>query len=286
MTLAETIRQRRERLRERQRRMSEDPELLRAWALRQRGSGGRKRVSAPPPDPDPGGNELDSLFASGQVGGWYDPSDLNTMFQDREGTVLVTAAGQPVLRINDKSPNGFDLIANSGGTPATYGAAGGLHWLELSGGGEPNGGYLVSSGSLTLPANHEMVLGYDNVGETRGMWWSQVGDTNSWTNIFVDGSASGLSSGFGFNVLRVDGVEVPVSTRDQTYEAINGRHVSLWSTGTDGRTASFCFASYAGAAVALTPSGRLYGMVWRSALTLDETTLVESYMATKSGVTL
>lgn len=43
------------------------------------------------------------LFKSGEVGAWYDPSDLATLFQDAEGTAPVTAAGQPVGLILDKS---------------------------------------------------------------------------------------------------------------------------------------------------------------------------------------
>jgi hypothetical protein len=46
------------------------------------------------------------LFANGEAGAWYDPSDLATMFQDSAGTTPVTAAGQPVGLILDKSGNG------------------------------------------------------------------------------------------------------------------------------------------------------------------------------------
>lgn len=47
-----------------------------------------------------------ALFAASEQGGWYDPSDLSTMFQDAAGTVPVTAEGQSVGRILDKSGNG------------------------------------------------------------------------------------------------------------------------------------------------------------------------------------
>jgi len=56
-----------------------------------------------------------SLFAAGEVGAWYDPSDLSTMFQDSAGTTSVTAAGQPVGLILDKSKGlalGPELITN------------------------------------------------------------------------------------------------------------------------------------------------------------------------------
>lgn len=60
-----------------------------------------------PVDYDYGGafNPL-SLFAGGEQGFWYDPSDFSTLFQDAAGTIPVTALGQPVGRINDKSGRG------------------------------------------------------------------------------------------------------------------------------------------------------------------------------------
>ena len=46
------------------------------------------------------------LFASGEQGAWYDPSDPTTLFQDAAGTVPVTAVEQPVGRMLDKSGRG------------------------------------------------------------------------------------------------------------------------------------------------------------------------------------
>lgn len=50
-----------------------------------------------------------ALFAAGEAGGWYDPSDISTLFQDDAGTVPVTAPGQTVGRILDKSGQGNHL---------------------------------------------------------------------------------------------------------------------------------------------------------------------------------
>lgn len=49
---------------------------------------------------------IKSLFANGEQGFAYDPNDLYTMFQDAAGTVPVTAAGQPVGLVLDKSGRG------------------------------------------------------------------------------------------------------------------------------------------------------------------------------------
>ena len=59
-------------------------------------------------------NMLD-LFSGGQRGVWYDPSDLATMFQESTGRTAVTADGQPVGLMYDKSRGelfGDELITN------------------------------------------------------------------------------------------------------------------------------------------------------------------------------
>lgn len=43
------------------------------------------------------------IFTPGINGGWYDPSDLSTLFQDSIGNVPVTGVEQPVGRMLDKS---------------------------------------------------------------------------------------------------------------------------------------------------------------------------------------
>ena len=47
-----------------------------------------------------------ALFTASEPGFWFDPSDISTLFQDTAGTTPVTAAGQSVARINDKSGRG------------------------------------------------------------------------------------------------------------------------------------------------------------------------------------
>lgn len=59
-----------------------------------------------------------TLFAGGEQGGWYDPSDLSTLFQDSAGTTRVTALGQAVGLILDKS-RGLALGSELRGTGTT-----------------------------------------------------------------------------------------------------------------------------------------------------------------------
>lgn len=58
-----------------------------------------------------------SLFAVGEQGGWYDPTDLTTMFQDSAGTTPVTAVEQPVglwldKRLGALSALGSNIVVN------------------------------------------------------------------------------------------------------------------------------------------------------------------------------
>lgn len=72
-----------------------------------------------------------SLFAGGVAGAWYDPSDLSTMWQDTAAVTPITADGQSVARINDKSGNGKYMIQTTAGLRPIYRASGGLHWLAF-----------------------------------------------------------------------------------------------------------------------------------------------------------
>jgi len=74
-----------------------------------------------------------SLFSGGKQGGWYDPSDLSTLWQDDARTTPVTTDGQTVGCIDDKSGNGNHLTQATAGLRPQYKTSGGLHWLEFDG---------------------------------------------------------------------------------------------------------------------------------------------------------
>jgi hypothetical protein len=65
-----------------------------------------------------------ALFAAGEQGAWYDPSDLTTLFQDGAGTTPVTAVEQPVRLMLDKSRGlvlGPELVVNGDFSNGTAG---------------------------------------------------------------------------------------------------------------------------------------------------------------------
>lgn len=65
---------------------------------------------------------IKSLFANSEQGFAYDPNDLTTLYQDAAGTIPVTAAGQPVGLMLDKSKGlvlGAELVVDGGFDDAT-----------------------------------------------------------------------------------------------------------------------------------------------------------------------
>lgn len=89
-----------------------------------------------------------SAFVSGERGLWLDPSDLATLFQDAGGTTPVTAVGQPVGRILDKSGNGNHLSqSDTGKRPTLQQDSNGKYYLQFNG---ATATYLQAAASLAM----------------------------------------------------------------------------------------------------------------------------------------
>jgi hypothetical protein len=64
------------------------------------------------------------LFKDGSKGFWYDLTDLSTLFQDAAGTIPVTAAGQPIGMLRDKSGSNNHLTQTNNAKRPLYGTSG------------------------------------------------------------------------------------------------------------------------------------------------------------------
>jgi len=73
-----------------------------------------------------------SLFANGEEGAWFDPSDLTTMFTDTAGTTQATV-GDPVALIQDKSGNDWHLTQSTASKRPVLREDSGLYYLEFDG---------------------------------------------------------------------------------------------------------------------------------------------------------
>jgi hypothetical protein len=77
---------------------------------------------------------------------WADTADLSRLYQDSAGTTPVTAAGQPVGRIVDRSGNGRHLIQATSGNRPTLVAHGTLFGASFDGSND----WLYASSAVTL----------------------------------------------------------------------------------------------------------------------------------------
>lgn len=121
-----------------------------------------------------------ALFASGEQGAWYDPSDLTTLFQDTAGTTPITTPGQVVARINDKSGQGNHATQATTASRPTYGivpATGRRNLLLQSQSiqSSPWVGFFVTGASSTVlsPDGVTFAAAITGPGDT-GTSWSQT----------------------------------------------------------------------------------------------------------------
>lgn len=70
--------------------------------------------------------------SSGKVA-WYDPADKTTLFQDAAGTVPVTADGDPVGLMLDKSGYAINAMQSDNGARPVYKTDGQKHWIAFNG---------------------------------------------------------------------------------------------------------------------------------------------------------
>lgn len=94
-----------------------------------------------------------SLFTAGEQGGWYDPSDMTSLFQDNLGTVPVTAADQAVGMMRDKSGRGNHATQATEASKPLLRNSGALWWLEFDGVDD----FLVT-GSINFTATDKMSI--------------------------------------------------------------------------------------------------------------------------------
>lgn len=129
------------------------------------------------------------LFAAGEQGAWYDPSDFSTMFQDSAGTTPVTAIGQPVGLILDESKGlvlGSEVVTNGTFTNGTTG------WVAYSG-----GLLTAEAGRLKLTSNPgDLTYGAtQTITTVAGKWYRATCNVESSASIaFRFGNAVGTST--------------------------------------------------------------------------------------------
>lgn len=246
-----------------------------------------------------------TLFAGGVQGTWYDPSDLSTLFQDAAGTIPVTAAGDPVGRILDKSGNG-NHATQAGTLRPTFQQSDGLSFLSFDGSNDRLDSVSINlsgTNKLTVCAGvrklSDAALAHiaelsDSFNANNGVFWLINGDgtvapgpiwqfaSKGTVNRFatspsnyaspISNVLTGLADiGSPFVRLRVNGTQVADSTGGQ-------------GTGNFGNYPMYVGARSNGARPF---NGRLYGLIVFGAAASDwQIAAAERWMAQRTGISI
>ena len=238
---------------------------------------------------------------------WFDPSDLSTMFQDAAGTTPVTAAGQPVGLILDKSGNGHHASQTTSTARPLFQIDGSGHGHLVFDGADD----YLSTAAIDLTGTDKVTqfLGLQNAAISGAMVYSDfgLGATGSFVSlsaiaaygdigIFKRGTGSNGSQKTAAKPAGTRGVlsfslDLAGATPDLQNPLFNwdgapagiGTNTDI-GAGTFGNRALYIGAS-AGAAYFF--NGNIYSLIIGGALYDAATVLAaETWVADKTGVTL
>lgn len=266
-----------------------------------------RRVARPWQDARSGGGaaafDPASLFSSGEQGFWYDPSDFSTMFQDSAGTTPVTAVGQPVGKILDKSGRGNHASQSTAAArPVLQQDGNGKYYLAFDGVDDK-----LLSTSIDFSGTNEATLAvaFSRANDTTaGYIFSHSADINTQPGVSISSPAFAapsiglISVGTSLtlalqNPAQAAGTPVialgltKIST-DKNILQVNA--VQVASAGGDQGSGNYAnvvahIGSVANGSARF--NGRLYGIVYLSRNeTAQEQSDTNQYLAAKSGVTL
>ena len=239
-----------------------------------------------------------ALFANGEEGGWYDPSKLSSMKQNSDGTVDAVV-DSPVGYIEDQSGNGNTAIQATSDKRPTLRQAGSLYYLEFDGANDClatsaidfTGGDQMSvfAGAAKTASTNQVVAELSSSISSNNGSFRLFGSPTIWrytskgTNL-----VNGTASDYGIPSTSVLSGTSDISADQLTFNVDGDQEANPTSdqgTGNYGNHAINIGSRNNGASLPL--NGHIYGLVVRNTVsTADEIASMESYMATKSGVTL
>lgn len=245
-----------------------------------------------------GGFSPASLFSGGQQGAWYDPSDVNTLFQDSAGTTPVTAVGQPVGLILDKSGRGNHASQSTPGSRPLYQVDGtGRPYLSLDGSDDflitptitPGiDGVQVFAGVRKLSTATGTLLELGPSGTNNGIFTFGLGNWSSTFDVFASRGTISAGATSGSNIAPATLVVGGIASISGPFSRfrINGAQVgqNISSQGSGNYNSYPIYIGRRGGAS--NPfNGRLYGLVVRFGANLDASAIVtmENWMNTKTG---
>lgn len=246
---------------------------------------------------------IKKLFANGEQGFFYDPNDLSTMFQDAAGTVPVTAVGQLVGLIRDKSGrNNHAFQTASASRPILRkNAVTGFNYLEFDGSDDflqTNNIDFTATDKVSLFAGVRKLSNATQQCLVELSLGAQNGSFSLWSPSYANGknfafwSKGTVLNANAYNTDTETGVWVATGHGDilnKTAELrVNGVRKVL--SNADQGTGNYGnYPIYIGrrAGISLPFNGHIYSLIGIGKLTSDDETIaIEKELAKRIGVTL
>lgn len=238
-----------------------------------------------------------TLFDQGQQGVFYSPWDLNTLFQDSAGTTPVTADGDPVGLMLDKSGNGNHASQATSLAKPVYRTDGVRHWLEFDG-----SAYLATSDiDFSLVDEAVVATAFSRVDASSTRCIVECSYPNNGFGLFSapssgNGSIFYASGGDAFTRSTLhpypDGVGVVAVGGSSVSPPLSQLRINGQLVDEDNRTQGAGGYSKAPLGVGARATGDwgsrgpLYGLVVVNQIQDASINRLEKYLASKSGVTL
>jgi hypothetical protein len=233
------------------------------------------------------------LFANSEQGAWYNPGDLSSLFQDSAGTVPVTADGDPVGLMLEKSGNINNGTQSISSQRPIYTSASGLDFLFF----DELGGYLLipyMSGDFnnfvfsvavnieTAADNNPRYFGLEAAGINLQCGYANDGTIFTRVDNTTHATSSKISIGSTYVISHIRQAGVSSIRIDGTDFSLGGSGPSANSEFTN---TAVIGAGYEPGSFKM--KGKMYGAIFRyGSITETQLSGIDTYLAAISGVTL
>ena len=237
-------------------------------------------------------SDLAAIVAADGSAGWFDPSDLSTIFQDSAGTTAITADGDPTGLFQDKSGNGYHYSQSTAAARPTYKTDGTYHWIQSDGVDDT----LTALHRFGLAANPNLTVSVavEAISVATFDTLLTIGSGTGNLGIGLDGTGQGwkFSGGNAYFGAVSTGTPVVLSyvrSAGSTYAASRGFLNSVERSQTSVANPTGV-PTQTGAVSAMipddTPNVKIFGMVVQNTADSSKREAAEAWLAGKCGVTL
>lgn len=246
------------------------------------------------------------LFAAGEQGVWYDPSDLSTLFQDSAGTTPVTTVGQPVGRMLDKSGRGNHAFqATAIDRPTLQQDSTGRYYLAVNG---TNTWMQTSAISFTASSSMTVIAGVRKASDAstavvaelstdaaaNNGAWTLHAPSQSGTNRFayrskgtVETLALTTNSALNAPITAVVTCQSNIATPIATLRVNGTQYASSSGIQGSGNYGNYVMYLFRRAGTSLPFNGNFYGLIVRGSTSSEnEISRSERFMGRRTGVTI